>query len=167
MRLRSVLVIASILLVAIVVQTTLFSQTTIFVPDVVMLVVILLALTRLRPEVNLAVAFAAGLAVDLLGSAVLGLRAIVFTVVAFIALRTRERADLGRFITALWAGLLTFGGVVLLLTIGTLFGQSLVLGDGVIELLLQVPLSNMVLAWIFAPLFVRLVDRDTTAFRYA
>lgn len=167
MRLRSVLLIVGVLLAAIVIQTTLFSQNNIFVPDLVLLVVILLALTRIRPEVNLAVAFAAGLAVDLLGSSVLGLRAIVFTVVAYVAIRTRDRADLGRFVTALWAGLLTFGGVVLLLTIGTLFGQSMVLGEGVVQLLLLVPLANMLLAWIFAPLFVRLIDRDATAFRYA
>lgn len=167
MRLRSVLVITSIMLVAIVLQTTLFAQTNVFVPDLVLLVVILLALTRLRPEAVLGIAFVGGLAVDLLGSSLLGLRAMVFTIVAYIALRTRERADLGRIVTALWAGLLTFGGVVLLLIVGTLFGQTVLLGDGVVDLLLFVPLANVVLAWLFAPLLVRLIDRDTTAFRYA
>jgi rod shape-determining protein MreD len=167
MRARTFLLVTTILLLAIVLQTTLFSQTTVFVPDLVMLVVILLALTRLRPETVLGIAFVGGLSVDLLGSSLLGLRAMVFTVVAYVALRTKDRADLGRVVTALWAGLLTFGGVVLLVTVGTLFGQSVLLGDGVIELLLFVPLANMVLAWIFAPLMVRLIDRDATAFRYA
>jgi rod shape-determining protein MreD len=167
MRVRTFLLVTTILLLAIVLQTTLFSQTTVFVPDLVMLVVILLALTRLRPETVLGIAFVGGLSVDLLGSSLLGLRAMVFTVVAYVALRTKDRADLGRVVTALWAGLLTFGGVVLLVTVGTLFGQSVLLGDGVIELLLFVPLANMVLAWIFAPLMVRLIDRDATAFRYA
>jgi hypothetical protein len=91
----------------------------------------------------------------------------VFTIVAYVALRTRERADLGRIVTALWVGLLTFGGAVLLLTVGTLFGQTVLLGDRVVDLLVFVPLANIVLAWAFAPLIVRLVDRDTTAFRYA
>jgi cell shape-determining protein MreD len=50
MRLRTVLIVASLLLVAIVIQTTLFSQTEVFVPDLVMLVVIMLSLTRLRRE---------------------------------------------------------------------------------------------------------------------
>lgn len=167
MRLRTVLLVTTVFLVAIVLQTTLFSQTTVFVPDLVMLVVILLALTKLRPEAVLGTAFLAGLAVDLLGSSLLGLRAMVFTVVAYVALRTRDRADLGRIVTALWAGLLTFAGVVLLLTVGTLFGQTVLLGDGVIDLLVLVPLANILLAWIFAPLMVRLIDRDSTAFRYA
>lgn len=167
MRLRTFLLVTTILLVAIVLQTTLFSQTTVFVPDLVMLVVILLALTKLRPEAVLGIAFLGGLAVDLLGSSLLGLRAMVFTVVAYVALRTRDRADLGRIVSALWVGFLTFVGVVLLLIVGTLFGQAVLLGDGVIELLVLVPLANIVLAWLLAPFMVRLIDRDSTAFRYA
>lgn len=167
MRLRTVLIVAGFLLVAVVLQTTLFSQTDIFVPDLVMLVVILLSLTRLRPEAVLGIAFLGGLSIDLLGSSVLGLRAMVFTIVGYIALRTRERADLGRVVIGLWAGLLTLGGVLLLLIIGTLFGQTVLLGDGVAGLLLLVPAANMILTWIFAPMVVRFVDRDTTAFRYA
>lgn len=167
MRLRSTLIIVSLLLIAVIFQTTLFSQTEVFIPDLVMLVVILLALTRLRPEVILGIGFASGLAVDLLGSSVLGLRAIVFTIVAYLAIKTRERADLGRFVTGLWAGLLSLAGATLILVIGTLFGQTVLLGEGVVELLLLVPLANLILAWLFAPLVVRLVDRDTTAFRYA
>lgn len=167
MRLRTVLVVATLLLVAVVVQTTLFSQTEVFVPDLVMLVVIFLSLTRIRPEAVLAVAFLGGLAVDLLGSSVLGLRAMVFTMVAYLAIRTRERADLGRVVIGLWVGLLTLAGVLLILIVGTLFGQTVLLGDGVVGLLLLVPAANTILAWIFAPMVVRLIDRDTTAFRYA
>ena len=167
MRLRTILIVSSMMLIAIVVQTTLFSQTTVFIPDLVLLVVILLSLTRLRPEAVLALAFLGGLTVDLLGSSVLGLRAMVFTIVAYLALRTRERADIGRIVTAVWAGLLSLAGVVLLILVGTLFSQTVILGDGVVDLLLLVPLSNAILAWLFAPFVVRLVDRDATAFRYA
>ncbi len=167
MRLRTIIPIVVILLLAIVLQTTLFSQTEVFTPDLVMLVVIMLCLTRIRPELLLALAFVSGLAVDLLGSAVLGLRAIVFTIVAYLALRTRERADIGRIVTGIWAGLLTFTGVVLLVLVGTLFGQTVLLGEGVAERLVLVPIANMILALIFAPIFVRIVDRDSTAFRYA
>lgn len=167
MRVRSFLVVTSLLLIAVVLQTTLFTQTQIFIPDLVMLMVILLGLTHFRPELILAIAFASGLTIDLLGSSVLGLRAMVFTMVAYVALRTRDRADIGRIVTALWAGFLTLVGVVLLVLVGTLFGQTVLLGEGLFDMLLLVPLANTVLAWIFAPLVVRLIDRDATAFRYA
>ena len=166
MRLRSLLIVASLFLISVVLQTTLFSQMEVFTPDLVLLVVILLSLTRIRPELVLGLAFLAGLTIDLLGSAVLGLRAIVFTVVAYLALRSRDRADIGRIITGLWAGLLTFGGVVLLIVVGTLFGQTVLLGEGVVDRLFLVPAANLILALIFAPLLVRLIDRDPTAFRY-
>ena len=167
MRLRSTLTVGVLLLAAVVLQTTLFSQTEPFTPDLVMLVVIMLCLTKIRPEVLLGVAFLAGLAVDLLGSAVLGLRAIVFTVVAYLAMRTKDRADVGRIVTGLWAGLMTLAGVVLLIIVGTLFGQGVLLGEGVVDRLFLVPLANLILALILAPTFVRVIDRDSTAFRYA
>lgn len=167
MRLRSIATVLLLLLVTVVVQTTLFSQTEVFTPDLVMLAVIMLCLTKIRPELLLGIGFMAGLSVDLLGSAVLGLRAIVFTVVAYLAIRTRERADIGRIITGIWGGMLTLAGVVLLILIGTLFGQTVLLGDGVVDRLVLVPLANFILTLIFAPMLVRIVDRDSTAFRYA
>lgn len=167
MRARSVLMVFLALLLAVVLQTTLFSQTSIFTPDLVLLVVVMLCLTRIRPEALLGLAFVSGITVDLLGSAVLGLRAIVFTLVAYLAIRTRDRADLGRVITGLWAGLLTLVGVVLLILVGTLFGQTVLLGEGVVDRLFLVPIANMILAWLVTPSFVRLIDRDSTRFRYA
>lgn len=167
MRMRSVITVALILLGAVVLQTTLFSQIEYFTPDLVMLVAILLAATRIRPELTLLLAFLAGLSVDLLGSAVLGLRAMVFTMVAYLGLRTRDRADVGRVLTAIWAGMLTLAGVVLLVLVGTLFNQTVLLGEGVLDRLYLVPLANALLAFVLAPLFVRLIDRDPTALRYA
>lgn len=167
MRLRTVITVAVILLGAVVLQTTLFSQIEYFTPDLVMLFALLLTLTRIRPELTLLLAFVAGLSVDLLGSAVLGLRAMVFTMVAYLGLRTRDRADIGRLVTGIWAGLLSLGGVVLLILVGTLFGQTVLLGEGVVDRVFQVPLSNAFLAFVLAPLFVRLIDRDPTALRYA
>lgn len=167
MRVRSVLIVFLALLFAVVLQTTLFSQTSIFTPDLVLLVVVMLCLSKIRPEALLGLAFVAGVTVDLLGSAVLGLRAIVFTLVAYLAIRTRDRADIGRIVTGLWTGLLTLVGVVLLILVGTLFGQTVLLGEGVVDRLFLVPIANMILAWILAPSFVRLIDRDSTRFRYA
>lgn len=166
MRLRTVLTLVGLLLVAIVLQTTMFSQLEFFTPDLVMLVAILIPLTKIRPELALLIAFSAGLTVDLLGSAVLGLRGIVFTIVAYLGIRTRERADIGRIVTALWAGGLTLTGVILLILVGTLFGQTVLLGEGVVDSVIFVPIANFILAFILAPMFVRLIDRDSTAFRY-
>ena len=158
-------IIAVILLVLVVIQTTLFGQIRFIAPDLMMLASILIALTRIRSEWVLGIAFLSGLIVDLLGSSVLGLRAVVFTIAASVALRTRERAEIGRPATALWAGLISLIGVILLIVIGTLFGQSTLLGPEVFARVLVVPIANMLLAAMFAPVFVRLVDGDTTAFR--
>lgn len=167
MRIPRGLIIAVILLVLVVIQTSLFGQIRFIAPDLMMLASILLALTRFRSEWVLGIAFLSGLAVDLLGSSVLGLRAVVFTIAASIALRTRDRAEIGRPATALWAGVISLIGVVLLIVIGTLFGQSTLLGPEVFDRVLVVPIANMLLAAMFAPVFVRLVDGDSTAFRYS
>jgi len=166
MRLRTGLTVFGMVIVAVVVQTTLINQLQIVTPDLVLLVVILLALTRVRPEAVLGVAFISGLLLDLLGSSLLGLRAIVFTVVAYAAIRTRERAEIGRIGVALWVGFLTFGGTVVLALVGTLFGQATLLGSDVVSRMFLVPIANTVLAAATAGLFVRLVDRDATAFRF-
>jgi rod shape-determining protein MreD len=159
--------VAAIILVAIVVQTTLFSRVEFVTPDLVMLTSILLALTRVRPEAVLGIAFLSGLVVDLLGSSLTGLRAVVFTVVAYLAVRTRERASIGRPATAIWAGAHTLLGVLLLVLVGTLFGQTNLLGPDVGVRIVVVPLTNTLLAGIAAPAFVRLVDGDSKAFRFS
>ena len=166
MRGRTVLTVVLLLMVAVVVQTTLFGRIPLVTPDLVLLVVIMLCLTRIRPELILAIAFTSGLIVDLLGSSVLGLRAVVFTTVAYLGLRTRDRAEIGRVAVALWAGALTLVGIVLLIVIGTLFGQSSLLGEDTFSRVILVPLANLAIAAAVAPLVVRLVDRDKTAFRY-
>jgi rod shape-determining protein MreD len=166
MRLQTAVTVFLIVVASVVVQTTLINQLQFVLPDLVMLMAILLALTRVRPEAVLGVAFFSGLLLDLLGSSLLGLRAIVLTVVAFAALRTRERAEIGRIGLALWAGLLTFGGVVILALVGTLFGQATLLGSDVVSRLFLVPIANTILAAATAGLFVRVVDRDATAFRF-
>ena len=166
MRLPKALVISTFLLFAVVIQTTLFGQIRVVSPDLVLLIVILFSLTRTRSELILVTAFGAGLLVDLLGSSLLGLRAVVFTIVAYAGLRTRDRAEVGRPAMALWTGVLSLLGVILLVLIGTVFGQTSLLGPDVGTRLLVVPIANLVLAALFAPLFVRLVDGDTTALRF-
>lgn len=167
MRIPKGLIVGTSLLFAVIIQTTLFGQLRVISPDLVMLLVIILGLTRIRPELILVVAFLSGLLVDLLGSSLLGLRAVVFTVVAYIALRTRDRVEIGRFAIAIWTGVLTLIGVVLLVLVGTLFGESSLLGPDVTTHLMVVPLANLVLAALLAPMFVRLVDGDPTAVRFS
>ena len=166
MRLRTFISLAGILLFSLVIQTTLIAQLRFFVPDLVALVVILLALTRIRPEAVLGVAFAAGVTVDLLGSTLVGLRGVVYAIVAYVALRTRERAEIGRVFTALWAGGLTLLSVVLLALIGLLFGEASVLGSRVVERMIAIPLANSLMAALIGPLLVRALDRDATALRF-
>jgi rod shape-determining protein MreD len=166
MRGRTSLVIGVIILLSVVIQTTLFGRLRIVTPDLVMLIGILLALTRLRPEAVLGLAFLSGLIIDLLGASLIGLRAVVYTAVGYIAIRTRERAELGRVTIALWAGVLTLVGVVLLILVGTLFGQGSLLGVNAVNRMILVPLANLAVAALLAPTFVRLVDRDRTALRY-
>lgn len=167
MRVRTVVAVVLIVAIAIVLQTTLFGRVRVITPDLVLLVSTLLALTRIRPELVLGIAFLSGLAVDLLGSSLLGLRAIVFTATAYAAIRTRERADIGRIATAIWAGLLTLFGVVLLVLIGILFGESTILGEHVATRLLTVPVANAILAYLIAPTLVRFIDHDSAALRYS
>lgn len=158
MRLRPLISVGFLILFAVVIQTTLFGRIEAITPDLVMLSSILFALTRIRPEAVLGLAFVSGLIIDLIGTSLLGLRGIVFTIVAYIAVRTRDRADIGRVVIGLWAGLLSLVGVLAILFIGTLFGQSTLLGSGTQWEVLLVPLSNTVIAMLVAPLFVRLVD---------
>jgi len=166
MRGRTALVIGLMVLVAVVIQTTLFGRLRIVTPDVVMLIGILLALTRVRPELVLGVAFISGLIMDLLGASLIGMRAVVYTTVAYIAIRSKERAELGRVTIAVWAGVLTLVGIALLLLVGTLFGQASLVGDDAVSVMILVPLANLAVAALLAPSFVRLVDRDRTALRY-
>lgn len=167
MRTRTVAVVTLIVLAAGIIQTTLFGRVRVITPDLVLLVSILLALTRIRPELVLGIAFTSGLAIDLLGSSLLGLRAIVFTTAAYIAIRTRERADIGRIATGIWAGLISLVAVLLLVVIATLFSQSSILGEHVASRLLTVPLANALLAFLIAPTLVRIVDQDPAALRYS
>lgn len=166
MRGRTALIIGLTVLIVVLVQTTLFGRLQVVTPDLVMLVGILLALTRVRTEAVLAIAFMSGLIMDLLGASLIGLRAVVYTTIAYVAIRTKERAELGRVTIAIWAGLLTLLGVVLLLLLGTLFGQVALVGEGGVSVMVLVPLANTALAALLAPTFVRWVDRDRTALRY-
>lgn len=150
-----------LLVVAVVLQTTLFSRFTFFTPDLVLLLSILFAVTDMRREGVLVTAFTGGLVVDLLSSNLLGLRAAVFTTIAFVAVRTAHRVDVGPLAVAIWTGALTLTGVVLFLLLGTLFGQGGLVATGLSRRLVFVPLSNLVGSFAVAPILNRLIRGKT------
>lgn len=156
---RSGISVALLLLGAIVMQTTVFGRINVggIAPDLVMLVVILLPL-RLRAETTLLLAFTAGLVLDTLGSAALGLRAFTLTVVAFIAVRTRERADYSPLAAAVWVLILTLVGVLLLVTVGTLVSQLPFGGGEALRRILLVPLLTFGVALAVWPVLARLIE---------
>ncbi|MGH8927669.1 MAG: rod shape-determining protein MreD, partial [Acidimicrobiia bacterium] len=127
-----------------VLQATLFRRFTWLVPDLVVLAVILGTLS-LRAEAALVVGFLAGALVDVsLASSVLGLRALTYTVVAYLAIRTQHRADSGPLAVGVWTGLLTLVSVALLILIGLLFGQSTELGEAMLRRFIEVPVTNLI-----------------------
>ena len=160
MRVRDLVAAVGVLLVAVIVQTTLISRFRFVTPDLVLLISILFATTGMRREGVLLMAFTGGLVIDLLSSTVLGLRAAVFTVVAFIAIRTVHRVDLGPVAVALWVGALTVMGVVLFLVVGTLFGQGGLIGTGLGRRVVFVPVTNLLLSFGAAPLLNGLISRE-------
>lgn len=152
----TVLIIVS---VAILAQTTLFARVRFagVAPDLVMLAVIVATL-RLGDVPALVTGFTAGLVMDALGSTALGLRAVVFTLVAFLALRTRDRADVGPVAVALWVTGVTLFGVALLLVLGTLFDQIGLTGGEALRRVILVPLLNLVVALVISPLTGRMLE---------
>lgn len=166
MRVPRAPMIVALVALAVVLQTTLFGQIRPFAPDLVLLMVILFALTRTRVELILLIAFAAGLTVDLVGASLVGLRAVAYTTVAYTAIRTAERAEIGRLAMSVWSAVLTFMGLALVVIIGTLFGQTNLVGPDIGTRMIVIPLINAGLAALMAPLFVRMIDRDAGMFRF-
>jgi rod shape-determining protein MreD len=147
---RPVLIALGLAVVGLVLQATLFRRFTWLVPDLVVLVVILATLS-LRAEIALVIGFLSGVLFDVsLASSILGLRALVYTVVAYLAVRTRQRADSGPLAVGIWAGVLSLISVALVVVVGVLFGQSAELGDAMLRRFIEVPITNAVSAALLA-----------------
>lgn len=150
--------------VAVLLQTTLFVELRPFgvAPDFAMLVVIVAALF-LGEEAILVLGFTAGLLTDLLGNTLLGVWALVFTVVAFTAARLRYRVEGSVPAMALGVFLLTAGGQLLFAILGTLFGQQVFSDTGVLRKIILAALFNLVLAPLVVAVSGRLLqDRTRT-----
>jgi len=146
--------------VAVVLQTTLFGEGRIqpfgASPNLV-LVVVIATVRHLDTEAGLLVGFTAGLLMDLLGGSPLGLWAMVMTVIAYLTLRLRHRADDGVVSMAIGIFALTFLAHALFVLAGTLFGQRLLTDLDVVRLMLLPALYNMLLAALILPLATRLM----------
>jgi rod shape-determining protein MreD len=155
---RPVLIALGLAVVGLVLQATLFRRFTWLVPDLVVLVVILATLS-LRAEIALVIGFLSGVLFDVsLASSILGLRALVYTVVAYLAVRTRQRADSGPLAVGIWAGVLSLISVALVVVVGVLFGQSAELGDAMLRRFIEVPITNAVSAALLAIPITRLMQ---------
>ena len=132
---------------AVLLQTTLFAQVRVFevAPDLVMLAVIATA-RRLDAEPAVLLGFTSGLAMDLLGSSPLGLRALVLTLIAYVTVRTRDRFDINVVATGMAVLLLSLLGVVLIVVIGTLFGEASFQDPDVFRKILLIPVHNLLLS---------------------
>lgn len=143
---------------AVLLQTTLFAQVRLFdvAPDLVMLTVIAVA-RRLDAEPAVLLGFTSGLAMDLLGSSPLGLRALVLTLIAYATVRTRDRFDINVVATGIAVALLSLLGVALVVVIGTLFGEASFRDPNVFRKILFVPVYNLVLGVVVLPLVTLVV----------
>lgn len=156
------------LLAAVVVQTTLFGRVRLggIAPDIVILSLILFTV-RARADVAMLTGFSVGLLVDAVAaSSALGLRAAAYTTVAFVAVKSRDRAEFGPVAVALWAGAMTLVGVSVILIVGTLFGQlQLDFGEATRRALL-IPAFNFVITLFLSPLTTRLLDGRPGVIRF-
>lgn len=152
-------------LAALALQTTLFGRVTIagVAPDAVLIAVLLFAV-RSRSEPAIVFAFVAGLVFDALSVTALGLRAGIYATVAFLGIRTIDRMDSNPFSVAAWVGLMTLAGVLLYLVVGTIFGQVNMDAGEAMRRIILVPIYNLALAVVLAPLSARLLAPSRRGF---
>ncbi|MEX1279371.1 MAG: rod shape-determining protein MreD [Acidimicrobiia bacterium] len=152
-----------IMVLAIVLQTVVLGRIRFFGVGANIVVVMVILMARwLEPRVALLLGFTSGLVLDLLGGSTLGLRALVFTVVAYAALRLTAGAPLAS-LGGVWA--LSLLAEILLFVLGTLAGQGSLLQAELLQRALVVPLLNLGLAAVLFPLLARLLaptDRGVT-----
>lgn len=146
--------------VAVILQTTLFTRLDDLgiVADIVM-VMILVSARWLDPEPALLLGFTGGIIYDLNGTTPIGLRALVFTVIAYAAVRVAANTD-SHISGAVVVTILSFAGVVLFTMVGTLFGQGSLRGINVLQTFVLLPVFNGVMSLAVGPVVKRVMARD-------
>jgi rod shape-determining protein MreD len=110
------------------------------------------AVRYLEPEPAMLVGFTGGLLSDLLGGSALGLWAMSLTVVAYVTLRLRDRADDGPLVIGVGVFVLTLMAQALYALAGTLFGQRTLVDPDVTHLMILPALYTTILAAAVMPL---------------
>ncbi len=147
-----------LVVVSVVLQTVVLNRLRIFgvAPNLVLVMVILLA-RWVEPRAALLVGFTSGLVLDLLGSSPLGLRALVLTVVAFVASRFSSNAPLAS-VAGVWP--ISLLAEVLVFVLGTIAGDGSLLQAELLTRALVGPLLNLALAALLVPLLARLLSTE-------
>jgi len=152
-------------IVAVILQTTVFDR---FLdpfgvaPDFVLLIVVATSY-QVSEEAAMLLGFSAGLLTDLLGNTLLGVWALVLTVIAYSTVRIRPRVEGNPILTLASIFVLTIGGELLYAVLGTLFGQQVFSDVNAFKKVLLAAVYNLLLALLVLPLTVRLMRRDPAA----
>ncbi len=160
MRSRAVAISLLLVFIAVVAQTAVFGDGRINpfgASPAVVLVVVLACARYIDPEPALLLGFTGGMLLDLLGGAPLGLWAMSYTVVVYIALRFRNRADDGPVIVGLGVFSLTLIAHALFVIIGTLFGERFFTSTAVIKNTLLPAAYNVLVAAVVFPIVTRMI----------
>jgi rod shape-determining protein MreD len=162
---RSRIVIAfTAVVIAIVLQTTVFGAGRIqplgVAPALVTLVIIAVA-PHIEAEYHILLGFTAGILMDLIGSGTLGLWAMTLTVVAFASTVFRARYADSVLMSLVFTFILTLGGQLVYVFLGTLFGQETAAEPDVLAKIVLPAVWNTVLAYpVFWVLRVAFRTRD-------
>ncbi len=150
-----------LLMGALLIQTTLITRLEWFSPELVLTVLLVIALGPIRRVPILVLAFGSGLVIDLLGNLVMGLRALAYTLVVYMALRIRDRLALGIIGVGMTVAGASLVFVALFFVIGTLFDQGTVISADIGRRAVIVPfLDGLIGAALYGPL-QKLVTTET------
>ena len=158
MNARAVFIGIILVVLAVIAQTTLFSRLDEvgFVADIV-LVVVVVAARFLHPEPALLLGFTGGIVYDLVRTTPIGLRAMVFTLVAYGAVRFFGTSEGTHLSGAAAVSVLSLVGVGLFAVIGTLFGQEVFEGINYVQTFVLLPVFNGLLSLMVGPIVKRLM----------
>jgi rod shape-determining protein MreD len=160
MRSRHIGISLLLVVTAVVAQTAVFGDGRInplgHSPSIV-LVVVLACARYVDPEPAILLGFTGGMLLDLLGGAPLGLWAMSYTVVVYVALRFRHRVDDGPVVVGAGVLMLTLLANALFVIVGTLFGERFFTSTEVIKNTIVPAVYNLPIAAIVFPLVTRLI----------
>ncbi len=155
MRSRYLNVAVAIAVAAVILQTTLFDRYLDpfgVTADFVLLIVVA-ASYHLAEEAAMVLGFTAGLLNDLLGNTLLGLWALVLTVIGYAAVRLRPRIEGNTFLLVGAVFVLTIAGELLFAVLGTLFDQRVFSDVNAFKKIILAAVYNLILAAAIVPLF--------------